>query len=580
MKNIYKITLVLFLISCSNEPPPSNLVPIYGVTPPPTCTGYVNPEVTTCYEECNPPQYHVASEAETAIYTKKIQDDTKLTQEEKDFKSGQIKSSKGICVEGPELKRPENSVFIKPDYCSCLNGKPDINNQCTTFCKSTTGGPTLYGSVILGEKVLLNEVLGSLERWCNAEIPGIPGVAPKCVLEVDDGKTKEFLNIDILPKSNNFTVNINTLKMNVTYVARIVETGSATNNASSNTFQIRRIYPPITNPVFPGPLKITPINQYTCITRVGESDPNTRSNYFNLKATNHYYFDPRQVPPVGPPNAFVYCYDRDQYGPIDRITYPRLELIPKALSLWDQNDIRFSDTNNNGNSDINDLIDAEMLVKYGIETKTNYFVPFTWPTAPTISAEGSAEGGEAQISKLGYIMRVFIDPTTGVGKCPTQGDYFGPDVTFQALRGVVGVDTEAIYIGAREKEVLYNPDGTVTEIPQDLILIKESILKQIWFYIENNLKVKPDETTSSQQTLYFYYPPAPGYMEPFVQKSYQKLYTVRDRGSLGQTQSNETAGGGEGSTSIQGLPSYDKRFGCIPANISPKDIPNITYPDI
>lgn len=569
MKKVYRFSLLLALLSCTQDPPSSKLVPIAGVTEPVTCTEYVNPEVTTCSPTCTPPEYHVASEGEKAMITQKIKDNKdNLSQEQVNFKLSNIESAKGICVPGPALIRPENSIFVKRDYCACLNGKPDINNQCTSFCKTTTEGPTLYGSVILGEKVILNETLGSLERWCNAEIPGVPGVSPKCVLEVKNGTSKENLDIVIPAGSNNFTVNINTLKMNITYVAKIIETGSATNNASSDSFQIRRVPPPPSTAIFPGPLKVTPINQYACITRVGESDPNTRSNYFNLKATNHYYYDPRQKPPVGPPNAFVYCYDRDQYGPIDRITYPRLELVPKALSLWDQTDIRFSDTNGDGQMDINTLIDTEMLVIYGVTVKTDYFVPFKWPVAPSIGAEGTEGGAEPTVATLGYIMRVFVDPYTGNGKCPTQEDYFGPDITFQALRGVVGVDTEAIYIGAREKEILTNPDGTITEIPPDIILMKESVLKRIWFYYENNLVVKPDDTTSTQQTIYFYYPPAPGYMDPYVRKSYQSLYTVRDRSAL-----NATAAPADGATTeVQGLPTGDKRFGCVPANKSPRNI--------
>jgi hypothetical protein len=218
--------------------------------------------------------------------------------------------------------------------------------------------------------------------------------------------------------------------------------------------------------------------------------------------------------------------------------------------------------------DINTLIDTEMLVIYGITAKTDYFVPFKWPVAPSIAAEGTEGGAEPTVATLGYIMRVFVDPYTGNGKCPTQEDYFGPDVTFQALRGVVGVDTEAIYIGAREKEILTNPDGTITEIPADIILMKESELKRIWFYYENNLVVKPDDTTSTQQTIYFYYPPAPGYMDPYVRKSYQSLYTVRDRSAL-----NATAAPADGATTeVQGLPTGDKRFGCVPANKSPRNI--------
>ena len=570
MKYIYQITLLFTLISCSQEPPPSTLVPIAGTTTTTTtCTGYVNAAVTTCSTECKDPPNHVASEFETTLITESIKNSKTLTPEEKQYKLSNIQNSQGICVTGPKLIRPEQSIFVKPDYCSCLNGKRDILNQCDSFCKNTTEGPTLYGSVILGQKVILNEVLGSLERWCNAEIPGVPGVSPKCVLQVYNGTGKEDLDMVIQPNSNNFTVNINSLKIDVTYVAKIIETGSKTNNASSDEFQIRRVPPPPSTAVFPGPLKITPINQYACITRVGESDPNTRSNYFNLKATNHYYYDPRQKPPVGPPNAFVYCYDRDQYGPIDRINIPRLELVPKAFSLWDQTDVRFSDTNGDGQMDINTLIDTEMLLKWGVTVKTNYFVPFKWPTSPAIATEGEAAGA-APVATLGYIMRVFIDPYTGVGKCPTQADYFGYDITFQALRGVVGVDTEALYIGAREKEVLTNPDGTTTEIPPDIILIKESELKRIWFYYENNLPTKPDEVTSGQMTIHFYYPPAPGYYDPYVQKSYQSLYTIRDRSALGASTTNEAAGGETGT--VQALPSYDKRFGCVPANNSPRDI--------
>ncbi len=569
MKKIYGFSLLLTLLSCSGEPPPSKLVPIAGVTEVPLCTGFVNPEVTTCSTTCESPENHVASEGEEAMITKKIKDnEANLPQGEVDYKISNIDSAKGICVPGPALIRPEKSVFVKPDYCSCLNGKRDILNQCDNFCKSTTEGPTLYGSVNLGEKIILNETLGSLERWCNAEIPGVPGVSPKCVLELTNGSSKEIIDINIQPGSNNFTANINTLKINITYVARIVETGSGTNNASSDSFQIRRVPPPPSSTIFPGPLRVTPINQYACVTRVGESDPNTRSNYFNLMATNHYYYDPRVKPPVGPPNAFVYCYDRDQYGPIDRITFPRLELVPKALSLWDKNDVRFSDTNGDGKMDINNLIDAEMALIYGVTVTTDYFVPFKWPVAPSISAEGTEGGAEPTVSTLGYIMRVFIDPYSGNGKCPTQADYFGPDLTFQALRGVIGVDTEAVYIGAREKETLTNPDGTTTEIPPDIILIKESVLKEIWFYYENNLVVKPDDVTSTQQTIYFYYPPAPGYRDPYIRKSYQTLYTVRDRSALGAT---EASGDGE-TSAVQGLPTGDKRFGCIPANKSPKDI--------
>lgn len=470
--------------------------------------------------------------------------------------------------------RPEHSVFVKPDYCSCLNGKRDILNQCDSFCKSTYyDSPTLYGSVILGEKIVTDKALGSLYGWCTADISG---TSPKCVLELTNGLSKEYIDISIPQGSNNFTANINTLKINVTYVARIVEVGSETNNASSDSFQIRRVPPPQSSRIFSGPLKISPISQYACITKLGQFDPASKSAYFDLMAKNHYYFEPRQKPPVGPPNDFINCYDRDLYGPVDRITFPRLELIPKALSLWDMTDIRFSDTNGDGQRDINNLIDAEMEQIYGVIVSTDYFAPLKLPTSPSISTSGSQGTNEPVMTTLGYYMKVFIDPYTGVGKCPTQEDYFGPDITFQALRNAVGVDTEAVYVGARERETLVNPDGTTTEIPPDLILIRESELKKIWFYFENNLVVKPDYVTSTQQTVYFYYPPEPGYKDPYIRKSYQTLYAIRDRSALGAA----IAPADGASSEIQGLPTGDKRFGCIPKASNAEDPENINKPQI
>lgn len=294
-------------------------------------------------------------------------------------------------------------------------------------------------------------------------------------------------------------------------------------------------------------LKITSVSQYTCVTRMGESDPNTRSNYFNLKATNHYYFEENTKPLVRAYDSYLYCHDIDQYGPEDKINIPRLELIPKVFNLWDQTDIRFSDTNGDGEMDINNLINNEMLAGWNVNARTNYFIPLKWPSYP----------GQETHATLGYMMKVFIDRNTGEGKCPTQEDYFSPDKTFQALRSFVGEDTEAIYIGVRQNEEITNFDGTTTGIPGDIILIKESDLKKIWFYYENNLAFKPDEVTSRQKTLYFFYPPAPDFQNPFIRRSYQSLYTVIDRNSIpGYFE--------EGGSAAQGLPSYEKKFGCIP----------------
>ena len=474
-----------------------------------------------------------------------------------------------INVSKPTRLRPENSIFVNTNYCSCLNRKPDIENNCDSFCRmasETDFGPTLYGSVNLSEKLINDQEYGTLDRWCNNEIPGTKGFTPKCVLRVDNGNSKEDLDISIGPNSNHFMVNLNVLKMNVTYVAKIVETGSGTNNASSDEFQIKRVSPQ-SSAIFTGPLTITPIDQYVCITKTGEFDPNTRSNYFNLTATNHYYYKKRNGAPIGPSDDFLYCYDRNQFGPTDKISFPRLDLVSRTFYLWDQFDARFSDTNGDGIMDINNLIDTEMLNRYGLQVSTNYFVPFKWPTSPLISFDGR-NGQEDQIPTLGYFMKVFLDPNTGLGKCPTQEDYFGTDTTYEPLRGIVGLDTEAIYIGVRKKETLTNPDASKTEFPLDIIFIRESKLKRIWFYFENGLIVKPDEIALSQKMVHFFYPPSPDYTDPFVQKSYQSLYTLIDRDSFNSYAPNIAY-----YLADEGLPPHDKKFGCVPT-IDSKKIEN------
>ena len=72
MKKVYRFSLLFTLFSCTGSPPPSNLVPIAGVTEPTLCTGYVNPAVTTCSETCLTPENHVASEGEKAMITQTI----------------------------------------------------------------------------------------------------------------------------------------------------------------------------------------------------------------------------------------------------------------------------------------------------------------------------------------------------------------------------------------------------------------------------------------------------------------------------------------------------------------------------
>jgi hypothetical protein len=99
-----------------------------------------------------------------------------------------------------------------------------------------------------------------------------------------------------------------------------VETNSGS-NARSESFQIiRKDY---SVPVFDGPLKITPINQYSCIFRGVTSAPTgyPSSTLSNESAYKLYYFYPdANLPPALPLNVtpYTYCHDIITYGEEDQ----------------------------------------------------------------------------------------------------------------------------------------------------------------------------------------------------------------------------------------------------------------------
>ena len=556
MNIVYSFTFALLFASCSdnNYEDRSQIQPFNPATMG-LCQDYIDPEAKTCSTECDLTENHVADRDERLKLEQELEEAlANETQEEQDFRLNNFRAAKDICVPGVLTARPDGAVFINSDFCSCNGGKSEIINLgCAQKCAATTEGPTLYASTSVDARVSENPEMGNLQGWCNNELTNDPaqGVSPSCVFEVNDGVTSQDLNLQSL-SGNNFTVNLNSLSMYRTYTGKLVEKGTNTTNPSSSSIQIYRRQP--TDPISPfeGVLKVTPIAQYTCITRVGANDPQSGTFFYDNSARLHFYYNDRERPPVSPPNPNLFCHDIENLGYVDRPTYPRLELIPQAFSLWDTTDIRFSDVNADGKMDINGIISEQLLRRYGITTEVDYFVPFQWPNAPQGESAGT-------IPTLGNMMRVFVNPQTGRGKCPTQEDYSGADPSFVVLGQYVGVDTEALYISLRQKRNLVDETGEVSEAPDDVLLIRQSLLEQIWWYQDGNLQVEPDDVTAGQRTIFFYYPPDP--VHPYIQKSYQELYTVRDRKALsGGAAEEETTGG---------LPSYDKRFGCVPAAVSP-----------
>ena len=506
------------------------------------CTRTYDAVDFVCRDAC-PSGTHIADSSELTQLIAEL-DASGGDQDEIDDIKDNISAASQVCVAGSGILRPDGEVYVKSDYCACKGGKHDIVNNCESFCSGKNDAKsTLYGSVTLGPNVELNNELGSLENWCNNEITGSDFSSPGCFLEVYDGSSKTFLTMNIPDDSNTFTVDIDALDYGKVYVATIVETQSGS-NVRSDSFQIYRKVPD-TSDVSDTPLKIMPVSQYTCVTRLAsESDGEF---LFEKGARVHFYFPANATPPSlpeGTTNTTV-CHDSIAHGQNDSPLFPRLELIPQNFALWDQSDSRFADLDNDGNPDINKEVADRILEEFNIARTDNPFILMNWPNMPSI--EGFTKVANPN---LGFFMKVWLKPDSGLPFCPTQEDYNSSDPVFSVMKEIVGVDTEGLYMA--ESEPVTQSTGSFLV---DVIMIRENLLKKIWFYYENNQHFVPDEITSGSKTIMFYYPPDEN--DPYVRKSSQKIYTVRfpsDIGKQGSFSGLETS-----------IKPRDKRFGCIPA---------------
>lgn len=517
-----------------------------------TDTAVVNGETSVCLSAC-PDGSHVGtndelselgSEIDKALTDGKIDEDTKV------FLDNMQGAALGICFPD-QILRPSGEIYVKRDFCSCLQGKADIINNCESFCasKSTLTTPTLFGSVDVGAPIELNTELQNLHGWCNNELTDSEQATPTCSLEAWDGLSTTTIDFTTFSGSNSFQANLTALEKNKTYVATIVEKGSG---AKSNEFQIRRVNPvDDSNNNTTTPLKIMPVSQYTCMNRTGTLPDGTScgesasgDEIFNCGSREFYYFPSNNAPPPMPPGShFILCHDT-QNGVDDSPLFPRLELIPQHMALWDQADIRFADQNGDGRPDINQMIQDRLAEEFNVSRTINVFGLFNWPNKPNTG------DGSGTPPNVGFYMQPWIDSNTGRGFCPKQENYNGNDPTFKIMKEVVGVDTEGIYLAVKQPEI-----SDQTEGGNKLMLIREGLLRKIWFYFENGQHLVPDDITASQKTIMYYWPPDVN--DPYVHKSTQKIYTVRapeDINSNGATSGLVTT-----------VRPPDKRFGCLPA---------------
>lgn len=462
-----------------------------------------------------------------------------------------VNGSANVCVSDVILDtRPTNAIFIKNDFCSCINGKADILSDCDVTCanKPVSDQPILYVNTTVGPDIALNTKIGNLFNWCSVQLSSDPET-PQCIVTATDGNTTETLPPNLSPGSNSFNVNVNKLAKNKTWILKISEFKSGS-NAQSKEFQIRRKDQTTDSGSNLGALKVTPLNQYTCMTYGGMVDSTgniIRTNYTRLL----YYFAANEMPaPILPPGGNTQsptvCHDEQLHPGKDSVEYERLELIPGALALWDKADSRFTaKAENGGRLTINKVIEDKLANEYQLPGSTmNLFFPLNFPNRPT------SDGVTAQNALLGYVMIPFTYAESGKSYCPNSTHFNGNQPLFNVLGEFIG-DSEGLYIAEKEGEMILK--NSVYVPVYGLMLVRESTLLNYGFYIQNGLKIRADESSMNTKTIYYYWPTST--TADALTQGNRKLFTVRSFDTLdGKTQTTPP-------TSDR---TSDKRLGCIP----------------
>ena len=468
--------------------------------------------------------------------------------------------------------RPDGAVIIESEACGCKDGVPITLGNCVAFCagRPSNSTATLYLSTTVTDEIELTN-LQNLLGWCTTELidPNTGSTVagqtnPSCILEAKS-ESGAVSTLNFTPTtSGDFSVDVSSLAEDVTYRLTIRET---TSGASSNTKQIRIFSEPIDEGVS-GPLRLTPVTQYTCMNIVTSQD--NVGLYYEDASRIYFYFIPETRPdPLPEDIANLYCHDIFTYGTTDRGN-ERLEETPGSFTLWSKWDPRFYNLNGIGSDyDINDILQQRVIDQgFNLSATPNIFYPFEWFGEPEVSVDSSGTstanststdgGGSAKSETLGFYMTPWVDQTTFKAYCPKTEHYNSDNQLFRAMREVVGVETEGLYVA--KKEGVNN---------STFILIRETLLSQIWFYVENGQNIEPNNDTITGKKIQFYWPADTS--TPFIKKSHQSTYTVYSATELQElssggvsstSQANNGASGSAGGASS--YPPHDKRIGCVP----------------
>lgn len=463
--------------------------------------------------------------------------------------------------------RPSGVITFKDGYCGCKAGKAITYGNCTNFCaQRNTADELFYADFLTTEAISLTSY-GSVQGWCTKPLKDENGETQQsnasCVISYkdEDGNIAELPLETQATNSNSIKLNISSLRYDKTYILTLKE---VTSGAVSNSIQILK--PSDTTAGTLGPLKITPVSQYTCMIRNLSQDQSTGDLYYLNAYRLHYYFIESARPDPIPVNTSnIFCHDifNTTYGATDDRTFPRLEETPGTFSLWDGvTDPRFFDNNGNSIFDVNEqIINKVKNLGYTIPSTTNFFLKFSWPTGPTLNTGTGSTTTTAPL--LGWYMIPWVDQSVAgsyKAYCPTSAHYNSENVIFKAMRDIVSVDTEGLYIAMKDGELVNT--GTTTSVgPADYILVRETDIKKAWFYMNAGVPTAPTDANIAGKTIYFYYPF--NFSSPYVKTSSQRTYVVKKASELSSS-SVSNSGSNNASGAITTFPPHDRRIGCVP----------------
>lgn len=404
----------------------------------------------------------------------------------------------------------EGLLKIRSDFCVCKDGQAVSYGNCASYCsgQNTQGAEILFTSF----NVVENKKYKTVYEWCTKRGTW-DWKNPKCEMSftAEDGT---ITNVDINVHDNIVTADVSSLAYDKVQVFGLVETSS---KATSDRAQLLK-FDDISS--VPLPVQTSSFNQFSCISK-------------QLQKKYHFYYAPYLVPtPQGAGSTFV-CHDVTKYGERDDALFPRLEDVQGAIGMWPNTSPHFYDNNGNGYLDVHDAI-RQQTKRFGgtIPMSTEFFTYFTLPGNETTYQQSGA-----QKASHGFVMKPFIDQATYNSYCLNESHYNSSTPLFQGIGEVLRVPTEGLYVAAEISDA------------SDFILLKESDIKSVWFYVKDGHIKVPNDSNIARQTVYFYYPLDK--VNPYVKKPNQKIYQVKSAEEVGMSTGNS-------------YPSHDRKIACIP----------------